>query len=94
MTISVPWGREEADYVAALLRFRAQGKVDMALFLKGGSLIKDLRSDLAADAIRIEGLATDLLGAEVTNERGEDDLAGTTDGCGRDGSPGPGGGDA
>lgn len=73
MTITLPWGREEADYVAALLRERAQGKVEMAAILQGGSILRDLRSDLGTQAVMIEGMVTDLLHAEVTNER-EDDL--------------------
>lgn len=95
MTVTVPWSQSQVDYVAALLHDRAKGKVEMAAIFKGGSVIKDLRSDLAADAITIEGMATDLEGAVVTDERGEDDLAeDSTDGHGPDDSPDSGGGDA
>ncbi len=102
MTISLPWGKEQADYVAGLLRDRAQSRVDLARDIGGGSLVKGFRSDLAANAIMIEGLVADLRAAcamehdtgpvaEVTEERGED-LAGEEDL--RDNGGGPGGLDA
>lgn len=74
MTVTLPWDETQAAYVAALLREEAQRKVASAVCLKGDSLVKGLRSDLAGQAIMIDGMATDLVEAEVTNERGEDDL--------------------
>lgn len=77
--IALPWDAEQAAYVAAVLREEAQRKVASAAMLMGDSRVKDLQVDLADRAIMIKGMATDLEAA-VTNERGEDDLAGTTDG--------------
>jgi hypothetical protein len=80
--IALPWSETEAAYVAAVLHEQAQGKVEMASLIRPGSLVKELRADLADQAIRIEGLVTDLLQAEVTTTEREDDLgaAGTQTG--------------
>lgn len=80
MTVTLPWDATQTAYVAALLREEAQRKVDSAACLQGDSLVKGLRANLAGQAIMIDGMATDLSEAEVTNER-EDDLG--EEDCGR-----------